>query len=235
MSSLRTELRLAVAGAAILSLAACNTVPLEIVVDPALATAEIHHVDGLRNRTWGKPIHFGAFGTRKTSVGSVWTWTAGSFDLSVGQRVKPYRYVFQGEGGLEWQVECRARTPILRHADEHSQWTFPVGETTLGCAMRGADGVVHGLQLAGSAFSMTGASVFGDTTITIRALHALPGRDGRAHSVPFIMGYELRQGERVLGAVDLESRRVILASDLPVELRNPVALTSTVLLFFNLS
>jgi len=235
MSSTSTQFRLLVAGAAVLCLAACGSAPLEIVVDPALAGAEVHHVEGLRSRTWGKPIQFGPFSTRKTRVGSTWTWTAGSFDLAAGQKVRPYRFVFAGERGEEWQVECRAKTPILRHADEHSTWTFPVGETTLGCAMRGADGTVQVLQLAGNAFAMRGTAVFGDQAIEVRELHGVSDGSGNAHSLPFILGYELRQGGHVLGAVDLQSQRVILASDVPAALRNPVAMISSVLLFFNLS
>ena len=125
-----------------LALAACHsTGPLHVVVDPTLAGGDVYEVSGLTNRYWGKPVRFGDFQTRKTRVGESWSWSAGIWNvlggnLGGGVHVQPYRFVFVGEQGAEWQVECRAKTPVLRHTGEHHETQVRIGETRLGCAMR---------------------------------------------------------------------------------------------------
>jgi hypothetical protein len=215
-------------------LAACSTSgPLHIVVDPSLADGEIYEVSGKSNRHWGQPLTFGDFATKKTRVGETWMWSTGFFDVGAGVRQQPYRFLFLDEAGGEWQVECRAKTPILRHADDHGSWEVPLGETRLGCALRDPAGLVHPLALHGTGLDFAGTSGFGEDGIEIRSLHGIPDRDGREHRFPGVLGYELRQGDRVLGSVDLLGKgRVYLAHDLSAELRAPVAATATVLMFF---
>jgi hypothetical protein len=203
------------------------------VVDPTLAAGEVYAVSGMTNRYWGQPLTFGGFATKKTRVGETWSWTTGFFGLGGGVRTQPYRLVFVGEQGEEWKVECRARTPILRHANDRGSWEVPLGETRLGCAMRDGEERVHALALAGTGFDFDGEAYFGDEPIEIRGLHQIPGRDGRPRRIPGVLGYELRQEGRVLGSVDLLGKgRVYLARDLPQDLRGPMAMTATVLMFF---
>lgn len=235
-------LSLAVLGGA-LGLAGCSTAPLHVIVDPSLATAEVYEVDGLSNRYWGKPVKFGSFRTEKTRVGETWTWATGVFsaemgdkkvDVEKGTRGKPYRFLFVDERGEEWQVDCRARTPILGWRSKNEEGSVAIGETRLGCAMRDPAGTVHALALHGTGLDFRGDTRFGDVVIGIRALHDVPDRNGQPFSIPGSLGYELRQGEHVIASVDLLGKgRVYLARELPPELRAPVAMTATVLLLFH--
>lgn len=224
---------------ALFALAACHsTGPLHVVVDPTLATGDVYEVSGLTNRYWGKPVKFGDFQTRKTRVGETWAWTSGLWhvaggNLGGGVRVQPYRFVFVGEQGAEWQVECRAKTPILRHTGDHHETEVRIGETRLGCAMRDADEQVNALSLTGYGYDFAGTTDFGGEPIAIRVLRELPGRDGRLVHIPGVLGYELRQGGQVTAGVDLLGKgRVYLAREAPAELRDQLAMTATVLMFF---
>ena len=227
------SLRLGLALAA-LALGACHSSgPLHVVVDPTLAGGDVYEVSGLTNRYWGKPVEFGAFQTRKTRVGETWAWSAGSFDVGVGKRHQPYRFVFVGERGAEWLVECRAKTPIVRHVGKSSEWELPLGETQLGCAMRGTDEVVHVLSVNGNGFDFTGITDFGGEPITIRALHEVPDRDGRPRRIPGVLGWELRQEGRVLAGVDLLGPgRVYLSRTVAPEQRDQLAMATTALMLF---
>jgi hypothetical protein len=232
-----TTLRCLCVAASVFVLAACSSSgPLHVVVDPTLAGGEVYEVSGLTNRYWGKPVSFGGFATKKTRVGESWTWTAGAFvdGVGVGARTNPYRFTFVGESGEEWKVECRARTPIVRHAGEHHETELALGETRLGCAMQDPTGSrVHALALAGNGWDFRGTTDFGGEPIEIRALHGVPGRDGRVRNLPGALGYELRQDGRVLAGVDLLGKgRVYLAREVPPALRTPVAMTATVLMLF---
>jgi hypothetical protein len=236
-------LGLAVLGSA-LGFAGCSsTAPLHVIVDPSLATAEVYEVDGLTNYYWSKPIKFGPFRTEKTRVGETWTWTTEIFSVEAGDKElgvekgtvgKPYRFVFVGEKGETWQVDCRAKTPIVGWRTRHSEGSVATGETRLGCAMRDPAGVVHSLALHGRGPDFRGEARFGDSVIAIRALHDVPDRDGKPFSIPGSLGYELRQDEHVIASVDLLGKgRVYLARELPAESRAPVAMAATVLLFFH--
>lgn len=235
-------LSLAVLGGT-LSFAGCSTAPMHVIVDPSLATAEVYEVDGLTNYYWSKPIKFGPFHTEKTRVGESWTWSSelfsvetGSRELSVdkGTKNKPYRFVFVGEKGEAWQVDCRANTPFVGWKTRHTEGSVRTGETRLGCAMRDSAGAVHALALHGRGPDFHGETRFGDAVIDIHALHDIPDRDGNPFSIPGSLGYELRQGDHVLASVDLLGKgRVYLARELPPELRAPVAMAATVLLFFH--
>jgi len=231
----RTLWHLGLAVLSTIGLSACrSTGPLHVVVDPALADGEVYEVSGLVNRYWGKPLSFGAFSTKKTRVGETWAWSAGLFEVGAGKRVQPYRFVFVGERGEEWKVECRAKTPILRHADDRGEWEIPIGETRLGCAMQDPSAArVHALTVAGNGLDFRGETDFGGEPIEIRALHQIPDRNGKPRRIPGVLGYELRQDDRVLASVDLLGKgRVYLANGLPESLRTPVAMTATVLMFF---
>ena len=224
---------------ALLALAGCHsTGPLHVVVDPTLSTADVYEVSGLTNRYWGKPMRFGDFQTRKTRVGESWTWTTGLWNvaggtLGGGERVQPYRFVFVGEQGAEWQVECRAKTPILRHTGEHHETELRVGETRLGCAIRDGAEHVNVLSLTGYGYDFAGTTDFGGEPIDIRVLRELPGRDGRLVHIPGVLGYELRKGDQVMASVDLLGKgRVYLAREAPPELRDQLAMTATVLMLF---
>lgn len=235
-------LGLAVLGSAVGFAGCSTTAPLHVIVDPSLATAEVYEVDGLTHRSWGKPLKFGSFHTEKTHVGETWKWTTGIFSVETGgekagvergTRGEPYRFVFVGEKGEEWQVDCRAKTPILGWRTSHEVGSVAIGETRLGCAMRDPAGAVHSLAIHGTGMDFRGETRFGDAVIDIRALHDVPDRDGKPFSIPGSLGYELRQGEHVIASVDLLGKgRVYLARELPAELRTPVAMTATVLLFF---
>ena len=221
--------------ASLLVLGACSSSgPLHVVVDPTLESADVYEVSGLTNRYWGKPVSFGGFSTRKTRVGETWAWTAGLFDVGVGKRTQPYRFTFVGERGEEWKVECRARTPILRHVGKHHELELALGETQLGCALQDPSGErVHALSLAGNGLDFRGETDCAGAPIEIRALHELPDRGGRPRRIPGVLGYELRQDGRVLAGVDLLGKgRVYLSREVPPELRTPVAMTATVLMLF---
>lgn len=234
-------LGLAVLGGA-LGFAGCSTAPLHVIVDPSLSTAEVYEVDGLNNRYWGKPIKFGAFHTEKTRVGESWTWSSEIFSVAVGDRElsvdkgtrnKPYRFVFVGEKGEAWQVDCRANTPVVSWKTKHTEGSVRTGDTRLGCAMRDPAGAVYSLALRGRGPDFHGETRFGDAVIDIHALHDVPDKNGKPFSIPGSLGYELRQGEHVIASVDILGKgRVYLARDLPAELRAPVAMAATVLLFF---
>lgn len=216
-----------------LLLAACSAGPAPVlVVDPALAAGDVYAVSGLTNRYWGKPLRFGSFATRDTRAGESWSWSAGLFDTAAGVRTEPYRFVFVGEGGAEWQVECRARTPILRHSDARRTAEFDLAPTRLGCGMRTAD-AVRSLALVGTGLEFDGGADFGSEELTIRGLHELTDREGRPRRIPAVVGYEVRSGDRVVGSVDiLGDGRVYLASGLTPEQRDHVAVTAAVLLLF---
>lgn len=235
-------LSLAVLGSA-LCYTGCNTTPLHVIVDPSLSTAEVYDVDGLNNRYWGKPIKFGPFRTEKTRVGESWKWTSGAYSAQTGSKKvsvdlgtenKPYRFIFVGEKGEQWQVDCRAATPVVGWQTNHSEGSVVTGETRLGCAMRDPAGAIHPLALHGRGPDFRGETRFGDAVIGIRALHEVPDRNGKPFSIPGSLGYELRQGEHVIASVDLLGKgRVYLAHELPADLRTPVAMAATVLLFFH--
>jgi hypothetical protein len=232
---MKSDLRCFGLAALLIGLSACSSSgPLHVIVDPTLAAGEVYEVKGMTNRYWGKPLTFGGFATKKTRVGENWSWTTGLFDVSGGMRTQPYRFVFVDEQGGEWKVECRARTPILRHADDRGSWEMPLGETRLGCAMHDpTDERVHALALSGNGFDFRGETDFGGEPIEIRGLNQIPDRDGRPRRLPGVLGYELRQEGRAIASVDLLGNgRVYLAPDLPPELRGPVAMTATVLMFF---
>jgi hypothetical protein len=234
MSKRSEQLLVLAALAGAIGLAACSTTPLHVIVDPSLATAEVYEVDGLTNRYWGKPLKFGAFHTEKTRVGETWRWTVGVFSVEGGVKGKPYRFLFVGEGGEVWQVECRSKTPILGRRTRHTETWIDVGETRLGCAMRDPEGTVHSLALHGTGLDFRGETAFGDHAIEIRALHRIPGKDGRSVHIPGALGFELRQDGQVIASVDLLGNgRVYLARELPADLRTPVAMTATVLMFFD--
>jgi|GEM_PF-2735610 len=233
---------LAVVGGA-LGFAGCSTTPMHVIVDPSLSTAEVYEVDGLNNRYWGKPIKFGAFHTEKTRVGESWTWSSELFSIESGNRElsvdkgaknNPYRFVFVDEKGEAWQVDCRANTPFVGWKTKHSEGSVRTGETRLGCAMRDPAGTVHSLALHGRGPDFRGETRFGDAVIDIQALHEIPDKNGKPFSIPGSLGYELRQGEHVIASVDILGKgRVYLARELPAELRGPVAMAATVLLFFH--
>lgn len=238
----RKLLGLAVLGSA-LGFAGCNTAPLHVIVDPSLSTAEVYEVDGLTNRTWGKPIKFGPFRTEKTRVGESWTWTADSYSVEtggkklgvdVGTKNKPYRFIFVSEHGEEWHVDCRSETPVLGWQAHHVEGSVVTGETRLGCAMRDPAGKVYPLALHGRGPDFRGETQFGDTVIEISALHDIPDKNGHPFSIPGSLGYELRLDQDVLASVDLLGKgRVYLAHELPADLRTHVAMTATVLMFFH--
>jgi hypothetical protein len=227
-------------GLAVLGVATgCATAPPRVVVDPSLANAEVYDVEGLSNRSWGKPIRFGPFHTAHTRAGEKsWDWAgtafAGGAEVGQGTRSSPYRFIFVGEKGEEGYVDCRANTPVVGWQTRNEEGSVAIGKTVLGCALRDPAGVVHPLSLQGAIKDFHGVTRFGDAGIDIRSLHDLQGENGRTISVPAPLGYELRQGDRVLASVDLMDKgRVYLARDLPAELRDPVAMTAAVLLLFN--
>lgn len=214
--------------------AACSAAPPPtLVVDPGLAQGEVLAVQGKSYRTWGDPLTFGKFSTRKTRVGESDQWSAGLFGVGAGERRQPYRFVFVDEAGGESRVECRARTPVVAGRSERASWSVPTGETRLGCVFRDADGSVRSLRLHGTAFELAGDAELRDGALRIGSLHDLVGRDGKPHSIPVVLGYELRQGERVVASVDLQGKgRVLLAPDLDPGLRAEVARVAAALMFF---
>ena len=92
--------QLALATLAVVALSACSLgPPPKLVLDPALADADVYEVDGLRNRYWGKPLTFGPFHTEKTRVGETWNWSVGLFGRGLGRRTDPYRFYFVDDAG----------------------------------------------------------------------------------------------------------------------------------------
>lgn len=232
---MRTVPTLLVATAAGLLLTACSaSPPPRLLVDPQLAAGDAYEVSGLTSRRWGQPLRFGGFTTRDTRVGERWAWSAGAFDTTAGVRTEPYRFVLVGEGGDEWQVECRARTPMIRHGHRDGGFTsFDLGPTRLGCALREPDGAVRTLSLVGTGLEFEGGATFGDQEIAIRGLHEVADREGRPRRIPAVLGYELRSGGEVVGSVDtLGHGTVYIAPGLAPEQRDQVAVTAAVLLFF---
>ena len=220
---------------AVLTFAACSaSPPPRLVVDPQLAAGDTYEVSGLSSRRWGQPLRFGTFTTRDTRVGERWSWSAGVFDTTAGMRTEPYRFVLVGEGGGEWQVECRARTPMIRHGHGDGGYTaFDLGPTRLGCALRAPDGAVRTLSLVGTGLEFEGGAAFGDEELAIRGLHEVADREGRPRRIPAVLGYELRSGDRVVGSVDtLGDGTVYFAPGLAPAQRDQVAVTAAVLLFF---
>ena len=229
-----TAKTLATLGAALV-LAACSaSPPPQLIVDEALADGDVYEVTGLSSRRWGQPLRFGSFATRETRVGESWSWSAGLFDTTAGVRTEPYRFVLVGERGAEWHVECRARTPMMRHLDGDGGSTeVDLGPTRLGCALRGDGDAVSSLSLVGTGLEFTGGARFGDEELAIRGLHQVADREGRPRRIPAVLGYEIRAGERVVGSVDtLGDGRVYLAPGLTPEQRDRIAATAAVLLFF---
>jgi hypothetical protein len=218
----------------VLCTVACSSAPLRVLVDPTLAAGEVYAVRGAKSRHWRQPLQFGDFSTRQTRTGQSFAWTAGVFDLEAGVRTQPYRFVFVGDDGGEREAECRSRTPVLRHQDDDGSLEVALGKTRLSCALRGADGAVETLSLAGTGVNRTGSAGRGDNRLTITSLRQVPDRNGRPRSLPAVVGYELRQGSRVVGSVDLlDAGYVYLAPGLSPTLRQDVALAATALLLFD--
>ncbi|MBZ0114102.1 MAG: hypothetical protein K8J08_16680 [Thermoanaerobaculia bacterium] len=218
----------------VLGAVACSSVSLRVLVDPTLAAGEVYAVRGATSRHWRQPLQFGGFSTRQTRTGESFAWSAGVFDVEAGVRTQPYRFVFVADDGGEREVECRSRTPILRHEDDDSSWEVAMGKTRLTCAVRGAAGGIETLSLAGTGVNMTGSMGRGDGRLTITSLRQVPDRNGRPRTLPGVVGYELRQGSRVVGSVDLlDAGYVYLAPGLSPALRQEVALAATALLLFD--
>ncbi len=96
--------------------------------------------------------------------------------------------------------------------------------------MRNAAGEVYLLALATPVLNVHTAVQFAGDPIEIRSLHEIPDKTGTPRRFPIPVGFELRQGDRVVGSVDFIGYRVYLAQGLAPELRTKVALVSTVLL-----
>jgi hypothetical protein len=224
-------------------LAACSSEPVRIVRDPALADAETFEVRGVESRSWSTPVTFGNFSTEQMDVGTrqtstrettLWGWTSDLFQVREGFEYQPYRFVFIDEDGGQWQIECRANTPITIFENDTDSWTHPTGDTLLGCAARDSRGQARGLELSGNRREFTGFSGFAEPPLEIITLHDLAGLDGRSFRIPGVLGYELRQEGSVLATMDLvDEHRLYFARTLPPELRPAVAATMVVLMFFN--
>ena len=227
---------LTLAALAAWSLTACSSAPPpKLVVDPTLANASVFEVDGLKNRHWGKPLTFGPYHTEKTRVGESWTWSVGLFGPQFGARNDPYRFQFVDDTGASYKVECRAKTPMLRRSTRHGEWSFPVGETKLSCAIQDPAGNVGSLALRGYEGDYSGETGFAEIDdFEIGALHQFASESGRKFSLPVAIGYELKQGGKVVAAVDTFSHgRVYLGQDLDPKSRTAAAITLTVLMFFH--
>ena len=224
-------------------LTACSSEPVRIVRDPALADAETFEVRGVESRSGRTPVTFGNFSTEQMQVGitqtntreiGLWGWTSELFQMSEGYKDQPYRFVFRDEQGAQWQIECRANTPITIVENDTAGWTRATGDTLLGCAARDSRGYARGLELAGDGRDFTGRSGFAEPLLEIVSLHDLAGLDGRSIRIPGVVGYELRQEGRVIATMDLvDEHRLYFARTLPPELRPAVAATMVVLMFFN--
>jgi len=233
MNNTRTFLSLAALAA--LTLSACSSAPPpKVIVDSSLADAIVYPVDGMANRYWGKPLTFGPFHTEKTRVGDTWSWSAGLFGREISVRNDPYRFVFVNESGDRYKVECRSKTPILRRSTRHSEWSFPLGETKLSCAIQDPAGNVQSLALHGFEGDYSGETGFAEIDdFEITALHRIPTRNGGHFSLPTALGYELRQRGRAVAAVDTMGRGIVyLSRDLEDRDRTAAAITLTILMFF---
>ena len=233
MNSHKAQIALAVITA--FSLSACTmTAPPKLVVSPELADATVFEVDGLTNRYWGKSLSFGPFHTEKTRVGETWTWAGGIFKTQIGQQTDPYRFHFVDDRGEVYKVECRAKTPILKRSTENSEWSFPIGETKLSCAVQDPAGNVGSLALHGYAGDYSGETGFADIAdFEIVAKHEFAGENGRTFRLPSAIGYELRQNGKVVATVDTLGHGIVyLDRELEGRDRSAAALTLTVLMFF---
>jgi hypothetical protein len=231
--------------AGVLALAACSTsTPVDVVVDPSLEAGESFEVDGLENRYPGRPLVFGPFRTEKTHVG--WTSTrstdAGTpwwqqvpeFQRTAGVTTTPYTFDFAAGSDERWHVACRSTAAFRGWRTESPVASGLVGvEARLDCAIRDPQETVHSLAVHGGPRDYVGEASFAADTVVIRTLHELPAADGRVVSVPGVLGFELRHGDRAVAGVDLLRARVYLARGLAPALRTPVALTAAVLMLCN--
>lgn len=233
---IQEKTQLAIASIAILALSACTMAPPpKTVIDPSLAGADVFAVDGLTNRYWGKPLTFGPYRTEKTRVGESWSWSSGLFGRGIGAKHDPYRFEFLDAAGDRYKVECRSRTPMLRRSTRHGAWSFPIGETQLGCAIQNPAGDVASLALRGYDGDYSGETGFAAIEdFEIAALHQFAGANGRTFALPVAIGYELRQGGKVVASVDTFGKgEVYLARELDPQQRTAAAITLTVLMFFD--
>lgn len=229
-----TQLSFSAALVAVFLTGCVATAPPKVVFSPSLANAQVYEVDGLKNRYWGKSLTFGPYHTEKTRVGESWTWSAGMFGTRVGRQTDPYRFHFVDDLGEVYKVECRAKTPILKRSTRHSEWSFPIGETTLSCAVQDPAGNVGSLALHGYAGDYRGETGFADLEdFEIVTVHEFAGENGRSFRLPAAIGYELRRGNQVLAAVDVLGHGLVyLGPELADHERTAAALTLTVLMFF---
>lgn len=233
---IQEQTKVTLAAIAVLTLTACSSAPPpKAVIDPGLAGADVFAVDGLKNRYWGKPLTFGSYRTEKTRVGESWSWSAGFFGREIGAKTDPYRFEFVDDTGERYQVECRSRTPMLRRSTRHGEWSFPIGETQLGCAIKDPAGDVGSLALRGYEGDYSGETGFAHAEdFEIAALHEFAGKDGRTFALPVAVGYELRQHGKVVASVDTFGKgEVYLARELDPRQRTAAAITLTVLMFFD--
>ncbi len=222
-------------GFALLGASVGGATSIRIAVDPSLSNAEVYEVTG--TPSWKKPLRFGPFSTRggfstSRDENLNWGWGNGYFEVSSRTERTRKRFVFVGDQGEEWKVECRSNTPVLQKDTAHASWSIPIGQTQVGCAMKNAAGDVHVLALATPALDIRGTVEFGGDPIEISSLHEILDKTGKPRRLPLPLGFELRQKGQVVGSVDLAGRRVYLAAGLGSDQRTEAALVSTVLLFF---
>lgn len=232
----KNKTQLTLTALAVVALSACSLgPPPKLVIDSAMADADVFEVDGLKNRYWGKPLTFGPYHTEKTRVGDTWNWAVGLFGREIGARVDPYRFIFVDDAGDRYRVECRAKTPMLRRSTRNSEWSFPLGETKLSCAIQDPAGNVASLAMHGAGGDYAGETGFAEIEdFEISAVRQFANAEGRTFSIPTALGFELRQGGRVVATVDTFSHGVVyLARELEPRQRTAAALTLTVLMFFN--
>lgn len=232
----QNKTQLILATLAVVSLSACSLgPPPKLVIDSAMADANVFEVDGLTNRYWGKPLTFGPYRTEKTRVGDTWNWSVGLFGRGFGAQVDPYRFHFVDDAGDRYQVECRSKTPMLRRSTRHSAWSFPLGETKLSCAIQDPAGNVASLAMHGHGGDYEGETGFADIEdFEISAVRKFANAEGRTFSIPTALGWELRQGGKVVATVDTFDHGVVyLGRDLGPRQRSAAALTLTVLMFFD--
>lgn len=236
MNNKKQNSKLILTALTVLTLAACSSAPPPtLVIDPSMANAEVLKVDGFRNRYWSKPLTFGPYRTEKTRTSQSWRWSAGLFGREIGAKIDPYRFIFVDDAGERYQVECRSRTPMLRRSTRHSEWSFPIGETQLGCAIQDPAGDIGSIGLRGFAGDYSGETGFGDIEdFEINALHKFASSEGREFQLPVAIGYELRQHGKVVATVDtFGDGEVYLNPELGPRQRSAAALTLTVLMFFD--